>query len=300
MAKVNEVVDNPEIVSEAKKKTTNIVKNYIFDIIAVGLIIAMFLLGLGVLEKRDITWKTLLDIVISFVPFYLCMQVLNMNYYTKGVFKGKESEVYKNAMIAYSKIAGSLTGEQQDTIYEFCEYYNADALKRLQTSILKRAAISYELFINGDVDKGIDALIGLTKEKLLTIYNKDQVKIIMKAKRAKVKGISANILLSNIQSSDSTDLGKTEKEMRNSRMTTTGILSFVSIFVLSLIGVKDIQEWGWLAAALVLFKMMYVFVKSYMQYFNAYNDITVGLVNHLARKSDILKQFDYWHNNIRK
>lgn len=296
MSKINDVIDNPEIITETKRKTANLVKNYVFDIIAVSLIIAMFLLGLGVLEKRDITLETLLDVVISFVPFYLCMQVLNINYYTKGVFKGKQSEVYKQAIKSYSDFAGNLTGKQQDTIYEFCEYYNNKALEQLRKSILKRAGISYESFINGNGEKKIAPLITLNKAQLLNSYNKEQVHIILKAKHAKIKGISANILLSNIQSSDNTDIGKTEKEMRDSRMTVTAVLSFASVFVLSLIGVKDIQEWGWLAAALVLFKMMYVFVKSYMQYFNAYNDITVGLVNHLARKSDILKQFIYWHD----
>lgn len=288
---------DPQVVSDTKQKTANIIKNYIFDIIAVVLIAAMFLLGLGALEIVEVTWNTMLDVLISFVPFFVCMQILNVDYYTKGVFKGKSSDVYKQAIKAYSDIAGNLTGEQQDTIYEFCEYYNSKALSQLQTSILKRAAITYDLFINGT--KEIKPLAGLTKQELSELYNKDQVKIIMKAKRAKIKGISANILLSNIQSADSTDIGKTEKEMRISRLTINGVLSFISIFALCLIGLKDIQEWGWLSAVLVLFKMVYVFAKSYTQYFNAFTDITVDLVNHLARKSDILKQFVYWHSEIR-
>lgn len=288
------IVDDPSVVSEVKNKVVTTIKNYVFDLVGIVIIIAMFLLGLGALQFNDVTWATLLDVVISFIPFYICMQVLNLNYYTKGVFKGKATEVYRNAMTAYSEIAGRLTGEQQDTIYEFCEYYNDNALRQLQTSILKRAAITYDLFAYGD--DNTKALMTMTKQELSQLYNKDQVKLIIRAKNAHIKGISANILLSNIQSIDNTDIGKTEQEMRANRTVFNSVMSFASVLLLCLIELKDLQEWGWLNAALILFKMVYIFARSYIQYFTAYNDIIVNLVNHLARKSDILKQFEYWHS----
>lgn len=287
--------DGAEHVTEATLKTKNFIKSNIFDVLAALLIVSMFFLGLGALGLVDLTWRSLLDAIIGFVPFYVSMQLLNINYYTKGVFKGKSTELYTTAIDDYSSVANSLTGQQQDSIYEFCEYYNAKALEQLQTSILKRVSISYDLFVNGNKD--VTPLILMTKKELLSHYNKDIVKVIMKAKRAHVKGISANILLSNVQSIDNTDIGKNEKEMRNTRLGIGAVVSFITMILLCLITLKDIQQWGWLIAAFVLFKMMFVLVRAYIEYFNAYTDITVGLVNHLARKSDILKQFIYWHNN---
>ena len=290
---ISEIIDNPDLVTEAKTKTVATIKAWIFDLIALALIIAMFLLGLGAFGFAKITWQTILDTIISFVPFYLSLQLLNLDYYTKGVFKGKEADVYKAAISGYSELTSSLTGEQHDKMNDFCDEFNNKALIKLQTAILRRASISYELFAEGNADTL--PLKQISKEELLTRYNKEVVKIIQKAKNVRVKGISPNVLLSNVLTQDSTDLGKSEKDLMKQRTTVNAIVSFLSVFVLCLISIKDIQQWGWIAAALVLFKMVYIFVASYMKYFTAYQDITVDVVNYLARKTDILKQFCAWY-----
>ena len=43
-------------VQQAQRKTVDVIKNRMFDFIAVGILIAMLALNLGVLELRDITF----------------------------------------------------------------------------------------------------------------------------------------------------------------------------------------------------------------------------------------------------
>jgi hypothetical protein len=63
-----------------------------------------------------------------------------------------------------------------------------------------------------------------------------------------------------------------------------------------MMGVKDVLEWGWMGAFLLLFKMLYILCRSYMKYFEGFDDINIRLVNHISRKTDVLKEFDYWYN----
>lgn len=52
------------------------------------------------------------------------------------------------------------------------------------------------------------------------------------------------------------------------------------------------MEWGWVGVIFVIFKLLYIVARSYMQYFDGYQDITVSLVNHISRKTDIIKEFE--------
>ena len=291
-------IEDPEVVDGTKRKVATMAKNKIFDLIGISIVLVMFFLGLGALKIIDFTAESLLNFIISFIPFYLATMLLNTNYYTKGSYKGKESEVYKNAMAAYSAIIDGLDGDQQLKLNDFVDWYNADALKRLQTSILKRGSISYERFAcvtKNSEGKIQQPLQTCSYSEVFSLYNEYVANIVEKAKHAHIKKISTNILLSNIQSVDPTDIGKGESQLRKTRLGVTGLVSFISVVALSLIGFKDIMEWGWVAAFVTLFKMVYIFARSYQMYFHAYDDITVSVVNHIARKTDILKQFKSWY-----
>lgn len=291
-------MNKPEVVTDVKLKTLNMAKNKMFDIIGISIVLVMFFLGLGALKIIDFTAESLLNFIISFIPFYLATMLLNTNYYTKGSYKGKNSDIYRKSMDAYSDIVDSMTGDEQLKLNDFVDWYNADALKRLQTSILRRASISYERFalVTKTSDgKILQPLQTCSFEEIAALYNEYVSHIVTHAKQARVKKISTNILLSNVESIDPTDIGKGESQLRRTRLGVTGVMSFLSVIALSLIGFKDIMEWGWVAAFVTLFKMVYIFARSYQMYFKAYDDITVSVVNHIARKTDILKQFKSWY-----
>ena len=291
---------NPNIIEDAKTETKRRIKANMYDILAAAIIIIMFVVALGVMSPKELTWASLKEVIVSWVPFFLTASFLNYNYYSKGKSKGKDADSFKNTIAAYSKQVGSITGAQMSKLPDFCKYYNQQALEELQTAILILASIPFERFDKTTYDKDGKELKPL---KVLSVkdlkklgYSKDEVKIIIRAKHATVQGIRHNQLLGNTSARDKTNIGHGEGDMTKARTIVSTVGQAVSMFVLCMIGMKDIMDWGWVSAIFVLFRMIWILCKSYLQYLKGYNDITVRLSNHIARKTDILKEFEYWYS----
>lgn len=276
------------------KSLVNKVKTHVFDFIAVGLVVAVGLLNLGAIELRNIGTE-IWSILLEAVPFYLGSVALALNYYKKGSYAAKAGETFKNTVKHYSTLIGSLTGKQIRKLNDFCLEYNQRALRLRQESILRDAAISFEMFDVGDNEHR--PLKVLSKDELKSKYGDVVEKAVSDAKKVKIKGISPNNLLGNLNTDDITDLGKNEQEMLKYRSTEYSIFYFASIVVMSLMGVKDVLQWGWMGALLVMFKLLYILCRSYMKYFEGFDDINVSFTNYLSRKSDVIKEFNYWYDN---
>ena len=288
----------PDKVLEGKNKTSNFIKNKIFDVIAVGIMMAMTALSLGVVELREVGLRDVFNMFLECVPFYLAATMLTLNYYTKGAFLGKTTAVYLNTSKMYSQAVDSLTGEQMNCIPSFCTYYNDRVLKNKKEALLRTVAITWKCYdegINGEKPIKI-----LSNKEIKRKYGKETLKVIKECKRLKIKGVYSNILLGNSTSDDDTDLGETEKQLTVLRTGKCAITYAVSILFMSLIAVKDVLQWGWMGAFLTLFKVLYIACSSYMKYFVGYQDITVNIVNHMNRKMDVLKEFNYWYETVIK
>lgn len=284
---------SPEKYIEKKRKTTGILKNKLFDIIAVFTVLVMSLLSLGALELREITWETILDIIIENVPFYFAATMLSRTYYTKGAYLGKEQDVFINAVKYYSEQVSKLDGKALSILPKFCLEYNTRTLKNMQESILHSAALTMEQYHEYDEKAGAPLKI-VPIEEVEKLYGREVAKAVKKCKKCKIKGLTPNILLSNIDSEDSTNLGYNEKELANKRTLSYALSYGVSIVLMSFIGVKSFLEWGWMGLFLTLFKLAFVIFCAGMRYYEGYEDITIHIVDHLFRKSDVLKEFDYW------
>ena len=274
------------------------IKSKIFDLLGAAIVVALILVSLGVLERRDITLSEIGDIVIETVPFFFASMLLSNNYYMKGTFVGKTTNVFTSACENYTGMVVRLTGEQIDVMDEFCEKFNDDVLQKMQVAYLKRAAISYERF-----DKGKDneePLRVWSKHKLKHTLGDERAKWVQKAKNCKIKGLRVNTLLGTNDEDDMTNIGSTESQLSKQHTRNSAISYIIFTLILSMIGVRDIMQWGWWGAALVTFKCVFLLCKSYMEYFNGYNDITINLVHHINRKSDILKQFYAWYDRYLK
>ena len=291
---------NPNVIEDVKTETKKKIKANMYDLLAAAIVIIMFIVALGVMSPKELTWDSLKDVIVSWVPFFLTASFLNYDYYSKGKSKGKQNEGFVSTINAYSKQVSTITGAQMSKLPEFCKYYNEQALEELQTSILTLASIPYERFNDITYDKEGKELKPL---KVLSLqdykklgYSKDEIKIIVRAKHASVKGIRHNQLLGNTSARDKTNIGHGEGDMTRARTIVSTLSQAVSMFVLCMIGMKDIMEWGWIQAIFVLFRMVWVLCKSYLQYLKGFNDITIRLSNHIARKTDILKEFEYWYS----
>lgn len=282
---------------ENKNTINKKIKNRIFDVIAAGVLLAAIAINLGALEWKEVTKDNIVNLLAEFVPLLLTSMLLTSDFYQKGVFYGKNSDAFIAIANAYSNIVMALTGKQIEMISQFCVEYNDDALRKMQEPLLKKIAISYDTYNNGDESTDNIPLKIMSKRKLSTLYEPHIVKIILECNRIKIKGIKVNNLLGNEDIEDISDLGKTESQLRARHNTSSAIQYTLSTAFMTLIAIKDIAMWGWTSLFLISFKLLFIFFRSYMSYFNGYNDVTVSLNNQLARKTDILKQFKYWYED---
>jgi hypothetical protein len=286
-----------DIIQHGRSQTMKELKKSAFDFIAIAIVAALVLASLDVFNLVDLNTMNIGDFVVSWVPYFLATILLTLDLYKKGVFVGKSTDKFQLIVKSYSDLVDSLSGKQIRDLGPFCEKYNENALIDLRTFILKEDAISYDDFnsaftVNG---KTYAPLKTWTKEELTNAkYTKAQIKAIKDAKKAKVKGINVNILLSNVNISDPTDIGRGEIELEKRILVSSVIKYLVSTMLMSLIVIKDITVWGWASLIGVLFKVIYMFARSFMSYFDGYDDITVSVANHITRKTDILKMYlDY-------
>lgn len=282
-----------------KRKVTDIMRSKIFDIIAIFTVLVMSLISLSALELRDISFESFVDILIESFPFYLAATMLSRNYYNKGACIGKEQDSFINAVKYYSEQVIKLDGKALSVLPSFCTDYNIRTLKNTQEAILHSVAVTYERFHVHDEKAGAPLKI-VPYKTIRKLYGKDVAVAILRCKKAKIKGLNPNLLLSNLNNADGTDIGDSERVLAKKRTFTYALSYMVSILLMSLIGVKSILEWGWVGLFLTLFKLAFVVSCSYTRYYEGYEDITVNVVDHLFRKSDILKEFDYWRKPVKE
>lgn len=295
MSKIDDVAIE---LNENGKDLKRSLKSKAFDVIGVALVIAVGLISLGVVELREITPKEVINILLEAIPFYIGSVTLAMNYYRKGVYAGKETAMFSDTVGRYSDKVNKLNGKQLEYLNDFCGEYNDKALRMAQENLLRSVAIRYDKFNDGSIDKDgheVPPLKRLSKEELVTRYNARVAEFIIKARDVQIKGINVNVLLGNNYNWDITNLGPNEKELASQRRKQYAGSSAISILLLSLMAVKNIMEWGWIGFVLVAFKLIWILANAYMKYFEGYDDATIRITNHISRKVDILKQYDYWY-----
>lgn len=287
-------MDNFEDKLQAAKIGTSAgIKKHIFDWVSAIIIVALIAACMDVFDLIDFKTIDLFEFFISWFPYFAAAILLHNNLYKKGVFVAKGTEKFIKTIEAYSDIANSLSGEQIKKLYPFCDKYNEDVKKSMQTQTLRKEGVTFEEFEYGT--KELPALKTCNRKFLIKKgYNKAQIKAIKTAKNLHVHGINVSILLSSINVKDVTRIGDDEKTLQTKQIISSTLRYASSTLLLSIMAVKDISEWGWMGLILTIFKVMYLFAGSYMSYFKGYDNITMSLVNHFSRKIDILKMYlDY-------
>ena len=297
---MNNVNDIAVDISNNNKELLKAAKDRAFDLIGVGLIIAVGLISLGAITLRDITPTEIINMLLEAIPFYLASVTLSVNYYKKGVYSAKESDTFINCVKLYSHKVNKLTGKMLDIIGDFCEEYNRKALRHAQEAVLRCVAVSYERYNDVTYDKDGNELIPLrqlSRKDIVKLYNTRVADCVENANAVTVKGLNPNILLSNNSDGDITNLGLTEQELLKKRVTSYLWSNSLSIVLLTIMSIKNIMDWGWAGLLLTMFKLVFILCRCYMKYFEGHEDITQKVTTHISRKVDILKQFDYWYYN---
>lgn len=266
---------------------------WMYYLFAIAVVVVMVFIQLGVFEFKENS--DFLDILVDTVPIFIASMLLSNIFYQNGVTKGKKNKNYFNTITEFSTNA-NLTGEKLDALPIFCDEYNKNAIKRKQETLLSMAVISYDKFENEYEEGEIRHLpIKVMSDKeIIAEFGKERAKWIIKAKRVKIKGVNAVTLTSEQKAEDITDTGLGESDYAK-MFTTSKVLSYALSFVLfSFITAKDIAMWGWAGLGILLFKIIYTVGCSLLGQVRGYRDITINVVAHYNRKTDILKQFHSW------
>ena len=290
-----------EIYNNGVNTTVEGVKKYVYDVITIIILIAIIAASLHVFGFAKLNeLDDLSTFLMDWLPYFAAAIMLNTNLYQKGLHVGKSVVTYIQAVAAYSATANKLTGKQLERLQDFCDDYNANALRRIQTEILKTEGISYERFDTDSVKDGVTrkALKSLSKKELDELCGVNIRKVVCKAKNVKLKGINVNILLSSLDIKDPTNIGKTESQLSKSAAMASTFTYLFSTCLMSFIIINDLSNWGWANLIVVIFKVAFLLGKTLLSYFKGYRAATVNLVAHLARKTDILKEFGVWESNL--
>ena len=241
----------------AKIGTSAGIKKHIFDWVSAIIIVALIAACMDVFSLIDFKTIDLLEFFISWFPYFAAAILLHNNLYKKGVYVAKGTEKFIKTIEAYSDIANSLSGEQIKKLYPFCDKYNEDVKKSMQTQTLRKEGVTFEEFEYGT--KELPALKTCNRKFLIKKgYNKAQIKAIKTAKNLHVHGINVSILLSSINVRDVTRIGDDEKTLQTKQMISSTLRYASSTLLLSIMAVKDIGEWGWMGLILTLFKVAYL------------------------------------------
>lgn len=282
------------------ENTKTALSSWMYYLFALAVIVVMVFIQLGVFEFKQET--NFFDILVDTVPIFIASMLLSNIFYQNGVSKGKKTQNYFLAISEFSSLA-NLPGEKLDKLPQFCDEYNALAVKRKQETYLAMAVVSYDKFENeykdgendeNDEKKHVPIKV-MSDKSIIEEFGKERGKWIIKAKKVKLKGVNVVSLTSEQKVSDITDTGYGEGEYAK-MFTTSKVLSYAISFVLfSFITAKDIMAWGWAGLGLLLFKITYTLGCSILGQSRGYRDITVNVVAHYNRKTDILKQFHSWY-----
>ena len=282
------------------ENTKSALSSWMYYLFALAVIVVMVFIQLGVFEFKQET--NFFDILVDTVPIFIASMLLSNIFYQNGVAKGKKNQNYFLAISEFSSLA-NLPGEKLDKLPQFCDEYNALAVKRKQETYLAMAVVSYDKFENeykdgendeNDEKKHVPIKV-MSDKSIIEEFGKERGKWIIKAKKVKLKGVNVVSLTSEQKVSDITDTGYGEGEYAK-MFTTSKVLSYAISFVLfSFITAKDIMAWGWAGLGLLLFKITYTLGCSILGQSRGYRDITVNVVAHYNRKTDILKQFHSWN-----
>lgn len=274
-----------ENVQLEKQKAKKGIKDRIYDIVSVVVVIAVMTIALDIFSVEEIDWEDLWEDIVNWSLFFACGFILKTVIYGKGKHKGKQTLVYENALSSYSKMINVIPDTRQ--LEDFCAVKNCEVVKNIQERLLSHTRLTLEDFDELKVYKKSEL-------KALGKYTDIEIKYILLAQKVKVKGYHSNSLLGNTDYTDPTYIGPTETELLHRQELKSFLFSLIAGAILAMIGIKDIQDWGWAGILLVLFRVTFVTGMSYLSYFKGFDDVTISLANSLNRKCDVLKEYICW------
>lgn len=175
--------------------------------------VAVFLLSivyiLGGLLKIIETGKSIENIILDGSLALVVGWVITALFGLGGSVSGQADPSFIKTKQGYGEIIAKNITPHIEKLDFFCEDETKEALRRKQSHILLKGALSYTSFIKGEYDND-------------TTLTETQKKLVKQARDTQIKPLTSTILLSEIdEAEDETSFGRTPKQYKRSRFVKT-------------------------------------------------------------------------------
>lgn len=238
------------------------------------ILICVAYVAVGLLKVVE-TGKTPLEIIFdgakSLVTGLLIGRLMKM----KGMSNGEKTEAVLRTKTAYGDIIDKIT-PRLNRLQEFCEKYNADRLRLLQTRALMKAGIAYEEWIGGQY-------VPKTRE---------QKHACRKASKVKIKFIDKQFLLCDADDERGNGFGRNKREYMGA---TDASDVFSKLVIAVIIGMYSVEMIKGVTIASVIWECFQVLLFvgfGAVKYLTSYMYVNDEYRTLLIQKTNILYEFD--------
>lgn len=231
----------------------------------------------------DKTGKSVSQIIADGAISFLIGFVIKILLNNQGLGNGEKSDNFQNARNFYLKILDEVAPIQH-YLPRYCELENEKTLKRVQTAILRKENLKYDLFINNEYD--------------LNKLDKKQVKAIYKARSVVINAITDAVLLSDCQLNLDTgkDLSVSKKNYLKSSNAKTLIIMLLVALLFGYYGIDPTKGFNWSGAIWSAIQVALYLALGAMQYFQGFSFMADTYKTALVRKSNHLERFKNMYN----
>lgn len=239
-----------------KEKTVGFVKrNLVY--FAVVILVVGYVIG-GFIEIIE-TQKPIENIIVDGLLALIVGWIITSLFGLGGSVSGQADINFIKTKQGYGEVIAKQITPHIEKLDFFCEDETKEALRRKQTNLLLKGALSYEKFINGEYDS----------ISTLTEHKKGMLE---QARKAQIKPLTSAILLSeNEDNEDETSFGRNPKQFKRSRFTKTLSSKLITMLIFGYYSMtlRDGVDWGaiiWATIQVAVFLALGI-----LEWLNAYN-----------------------------
>lgn len=250
-------------------------------------VIAMVLLGLVYIFYGIVTigktGKTVDEIIAEGAVSFLVGFGMKLLQSVNGLLKGELDPKFVTTKQFYLSLLDE-TASIQQYLPKYCDMENENALRRVQTSILRKQNLKYDDFINDKIDI----------EKL----NKKQLKALEKARNVEIAVLNDAILLSDSQVT--IDSVKNLNVSKGTHLKFSTLKTFLTMFLMAILfgvyGIDPAKGFDWYGAIWCAIQVAIYIVLGIVEYFNSYMFMADTYRTALVRKCNHLERFKNMYN----
>lgn len=255
--------------------------------------VGMFFLQFGTL---GFTTTGLWASVGTLITTYIASLIIANNEYNNGVWRGKDTQKYKDATNTYNTKA-NLSGAKKLALPKFCSEYSKQLKEDYQRTVLEDMCISYERFADDYIVDGetFPAYKTLSKKELYAVLGKEKGKVAWSVKRYKVKEIKSSDILDRERAKNEKRIGATEDELKRSETVSNLIVFFIFAVFTSVFAVVGTHGLTLASFGMFVYQCSIIIMRSVTAHLKGYFNIVVKIVARMAQQGDYLDMFETWY-----